>query len=292
MFIKDMYKKGKHVVSFEVFPPKKDDDIEKLYQTITELKSLNPDYVSITYGAGGSTRDKTVSIASHIKNELKLETMAHLTCVNSTKEDIHNILIQLKKNNIENILALRGDPPQGQTNFTKTIGGFEYASELVEFINSKKEWSVAVAGYPEGHIENRDLEKDIEYLKIKVDSGADFIITQLYFDNEDFYRFRDKAVEKGINIPIVPGIFPILNFKAIQRITSLCGAKIPADLFKNLEKVQDNQGEIENVGINHSIKQLGDLLDNEIPGVHFYSMNKSVEIKRIYDAVSSKIRRI
>ncbi len=292
MFIKDMYKKGKHVVSFEVFPPKKDDDVDKLYQTITELKSLNPDYVSITYGAGGSTRDKTVSIASHIKNTLKLETMAHLTCVNSTKEDIHNILIQLKKNNIENILALRGDPPQGQTNFTKTIGGFEYASELVEFINSKKEWSVAVAGYPEGHIENRDLGKDIEYLKIKVDSGADFIITQLYFDNEDFYRFRDKAVEKGINIPIVPGIFPILNFKAIQRITSLCGAKIPADLFKNLEKVQDNQEEIEKVGIDHSIKQLDNLLDNEIPGVHFYSMNKSVEIKRIYDAVSSKIRRI
>ncbi len=287
-----MYKKGKHVVSFEVFPPKKDDDVDKLYQTITELKSLNPDYVSITYGAGGSTRDKTVSIAAHIKNTLKLETMAHLTCVNSTKEDIHNILIQLKKNNIENILALRGDPPQGQTNFTKTIGGFEYASELVEFINSKKEWSVAVAGYPEGHIENRDLGKDIEYLKIKVDSGADFIITQLYFDNEDFYRFRDKAVEKGINIPIVPGIFPILNFKAIQRITSLCGAKIPADLFKNLEKVQDNQEEIEKVGIDHSIKQLDNLLDNEIPGVHFYSMNKSVEIKRIYDAVSSKIRRI
>jgi len=292
MLIKDMYKKGKHVVSFEIFPPKKDDDVEKLYQTVSELKSLNPDYVSVTYGAGGSTRDKTVTIASHLKNDLKIEVMAHLTCVNSTKEDIDQVLIELRKNNIENILALRGDPPQGQTNFTKTIGGFEYAYQLVDFIRTKENWCVAVAGYPEGHIENRDLAKDIEYLKMKINSGSHLIITQLYFDNYDFYKFRDLAIKSGINVPIVPGIFPILNFKAVQRITSLCGAKIPSNLGERLEKAQDIQSEVEKIGMDYAIKQIDDLLDNDIPGIHFYSMNKSDEIKMMYNAVSSKIKRI
>lgn len=291
MFIKDMYKSGMHVVSFEVFPPKKDDDIEKLYQTITELKCLKPDYVSVTYGAGGSTRDKTVNIASHIKNKLKIETMAHLTCVNSKKEDIENVLNELKSNNIENILALRGDPPQGQTNFTKTIGGFGYASELVNFINSKGKWSVSVAGYPEGHIESKSLESDIDYLKMKVDNGAGVVITQLFFDNEDFYKFRDITDKKRINVPIVPGVFPILNFNAIKRITSLCGSKIPPSLLNRLEKAQDNQSDIEKIGVEHAIKQAENLLDNDIPGIHFYSMNKSKETKEIYDAVASKIKR-
>ncbi|OHD05366.1 MAG: methylenetetrahydrofolate reductase [NAD(P)H] [Spirochaetes bacterium GWD1_27_9] len=292
MFIKNMFQKGKHVVSFEVFPPKKEDDVLKLYHTIEDLKSLNPDYVSVTYGAGGTTRDKSVDIASHIKNHINLEVVAHLTCVNNTKNDVINVLDQLKSHNIKNILALRGDPSQGQTNFTKTIGGFGYAYELVDFIKDKYDFSVAVAGYPEGHIETPDLDKDISYLKMKVEAGADVIITQLFFNNDDFYKFRDIAVKKGINIPIIPGIFPILNYKSVQRITSLCGAKIPSNLVSILEKNQDNIEEIEKIGIEYAIKQLDDLLNTDIEGVHFYSMNKSKEIKEIYNGVKNKIKRI
>lgn len=293
MVIKNMFQKGKTVISVEVFPPKRDDDIDKLYQTIEELKVINPDFVSVTYGAGGSTRDKTVDIASTIKNKIGIEVMAHLTCVNSTKDDIGSVIDQLKVNNIENILALRGDPPQGQTNFTKTIGGFGYANELVAYIKSRNEsWCIGVAGYPEGHIESPSLEEDIKNLKRKVDSGADFIVTQLYYDNKDFFRFLELTKKVGINIPIVPGIFPILNFNAIKKITSLCGAKVPKNLLDKLEKYQDNQEEIEKIGVEYSIKQVEELIENKIEGIHFYSMNKSKATITIYEAIKNKIKRI
>jgi methylenetetrahydrofolate reductase (NADPH) len=290
--IKDLFKSGKVVVSFEVFPPKRDDDISKLYKTIEELKVLKPDFVSVTYGAGGSTRDKSVEIASTIKNKMGIETMAHLTCVNSTVDDIARVLEDLKKNNIENILALRGDPPSGQDNFSKTIGGFGYAYELVEYIRKHNGWTIAAAGYPEGHIEIKDFDKNIEYLKMKTDKGVDFIVTQLFLENNDFYRFRDLSVKKGIKIPIVPGIFPILNFNAIQKITSLCGSKIPADIFDLLEKNKENPSEIEKIGIDHAKKQAMDLICNDIPGIHFYTMNKSSQIKEIYNSIKDNISRI
>ena len=293
MFIKDMFKKDKVVISIEVFPPKRDDDLDKLYQTINELNVIKPDFVSVTYGAGGSTRDKTVEIASKIKNEIGLEVMAHLTCVNSTKEEIGNIITQLRSKNIKNILALRGDPPQGQQNFTKTIGGFGYANELVAYIKSRnEEWSIGVAGYPEGHIEASSLEEDIKNLKRKVDSGADFIVSQLYYDNKDFFRFLELTQSAGINVPIIPGIFPILNFNAIKKITSLCGAKIPKPLLEKLEKYQDNQDEIEKIGIDYAIKQISELIENKVYGIHFYSMNKSKVTIMIYNAIKDKIKRI
>ena len=183
--IKSMFSEDKTVISIEVFPPKRDDDIGKLFTTIEDLKSIKPDFVSVTYGAGGTTRDKTVEIASKIKNQIGLETMAHLTCVNSTTDELVSVLSELEKNNIKNILALRGDPVQGQREFTKTEGGFDHACELVEFIKKKNNYSIGVAGYPEGHIETKNPDKEIEYLKMKVDNGADFIITQLFFNNDD-----------------------------------------------------------------------------------------------------------
>lgn len=291
MFIRDIFKEKKFVLSFEVFPPKKESDVENLYKTIVELKELTPDFVSVTYGAGGSTRDKTVEIASHIKNNIGIEAMAHLTCVNSTKEDIKNVLEQLQDQNIENILALRGDPPAGEENFTKTIGGFGYASELVDFIKNNGDWSIGVAGYPEGHIQTPNLTEDIKNLKKKIDNGGDFILTQLYFNNKDFLEFRDLAHKNGIKVPIIPGIFPILNYKAIKKISVLCGAKIPQDLLDKLDKNQENADAIENIGIEYAIKQSRELLNYDIPGIHFYTMNKSQQIKNIYNEIKNQIMR-
>ncbi len=292
MFIKNLFEKGKQVVSFEVFPPKRDDDLDKLYDTINELKSLNPDYVSVTYGAGGSNRGKAVEIVSTVKNKIGIEVMAHLTCVNSTVEDIKIVLDQLKNAKIKNILALRGDPPMGSVNFTKTIGGFGYASELVKYISDNGDWSIGVAGYPEGHIENRDLSRDVDFLKKKIDNGGDFIITQLFFDNADFYKFRDLCVKKGINVPIVPGIFPILNYKGIKKSTELSGAKFPAKLNEILEKNQDNPDEVEKIGVEYSSNQAIDLINNGVDGIHLYTMNKSRQIKSIYDNIKNVLKRI
>lgn len=281
MRIIDMLSKGEFSLSFEVFPPARDGKIEDIFPVVEELIKLDPHFISVTYGAGGSTRDKTVEIASKIKNDFKKEVLAHLTCVRSTKEDIKGILDDFKEKNIENILALRGDPPGDEKFFTKTEGGFGYANELVEFIKSNGDFSICVAGYPEGHTEAPDLATDIINLKKKVDAGADFIITQLFFDNEDFYRFRDNAVSAGISAPIIPGIFPVYSYKQIKKITSLCGARIPSQLHDKLLRVSEKNEEVEKYGIEHAIRQSEDLLKNDIPGLHFYNMNKSGHIMRI-----------
>jgi len=283
MYLRDIYNNNKIVKSFEVFPPKKEYDVTKLYETIKDLKPVNPDFVSVTYGAGGTTRDRTVEIASYIKNNLNIEVVAHFTCVNTSKEQIITVLDDLKEKNIKNILALRGDPPQDQSFYNESFNDFKYAYKLVEFIKKYNDWSIAVAGYPEGHQESKSLEDDINYLKLKVDSGADLIITQLFFDNNDFYRFRDLAVKKGINVPIVPGIFPILNYNAITKITSLCGAKIPFKLNEKLDANKDFKDEIEKIGIEYAVNQINDLLKNNLPGIHFYTMNKSLQIKEIFN---------
>ncbi|MBE9547483.1 MAG: methylenetetrahydrofolate reductase [NAD(P)H] [Proteobacteria bacterium] len=281
MKISDMLLKKKFVLSFEVFPPVKDGNIESLFSTIRELEELKPDFISVTYGAGGSTRDKSIEIASKVKNEFNKEVLAHLTCVQTTKDDILGILDEFKKKNIENILALRGDPPKGETEFVKTEGGFGYANELVEFIKSNDGFSIGVAGYPEGHIEAPSLEADLINLKRKVDAGADFIITQLFFNNGDFYRFRDSTIKTGIRVPIIPGIFPILNYKQVYRIASLCGAKIPSRLEQKIYKLKEKPDEIEKYGIEYATIQAEDLIKNDVDGLHIYSMNKSYPAKQI-----------
>ena len=231
MKIRDMLVENSFTLLFEVFPPKREGSIEELYGVIETLKEWNPSFISVTYGAGGSTRGKTVEIASTIKNELGAEALTHLTCVQSTRDDIAAILDELKERGIENILALRGDPPDGSERFVRTEGGFGHANELVEFVGSRGEFSIGVAGYPEGHIEAPNLEVDLINLKRKVDAGADFITTQLFFNNEDFYRFRDDALSLGIKIPIIPGIFPIFSYKQIEKMTSMCGARCPLDFM-------------------------------------------------------------
>ena len=281
MKISDMLLKKKFVLSFEVFPPVKDGNIESLFSTIRELEELKPDFISVTYGAGGSTRDKSIEIASKVKNEFNKEVLAHLTCVQTTKDDILGILDEFKKENIENILALRGDPPKGESEFIKTEGGFGYANELVEFVKSNDGFSIGVAGYPEGHIEAPSLEADLINLKRKVDAGADFIITQLFFNNEDFYRFRDKTIKIGISVPIIPGIFPILNYKQVYRITSLCGAKLPSKLEQRIYGLQEKPDEIEKYGIEYATIQAEDLIKNDADGLHIYSMNKSYPARQI-----------
>ena len=286
MKIKDMLLKKEFTLSFEVFPPVREGDIKSLFSTIRELEKLNPDFISVTYGAGGSTRDKSIEIASKVKNEFNREVLAHLTCVQTSKDDISKILDEFKKENMENILALRGDPPEGETNFTRTEGGFGYANELVEFIKATDNFSIGVAGYPEGHIEAPSFEVDLANLKRKVDAGADFIITQLFYNNEDFYRFRDRAIKTGIRVPIIPGIFPILNYKQIRKIASLCGAKIPSKLNQKIYRSKEKPEETEKHGIEYATIQIEDLIKNDVQGLHIYSMNKSHPAKQILAELS------
>lgn len=291
MKISSYLKKRIFSLSFEVFPPKREGNLEQLYETIEELKGLNPHFISVTYGAGGSTRDKTIEIAAHVNNSLKVTALAHLTCVNSTRDDISRILDALTRHGIENILALRGDPPQGEEKFKPLPGGFSYASDLVSFIADRTDFCIGVAGYPEKHLEAPDLETDLLNLKKKVDAGADFVITQLFFFNEDFYRFRDLAERRGIRAPIIPGIFPLIHYQQIARTISLCGAKIPSRLAEKLEKVKDKPEEAEKYGIEFAVEQTADLLENGVCGLHFYSMNKSGPVKKILRALDLPLPR-
>jgi methylenetetrahydrofolate reductase (NADPH) len=285
MKISTFFKRNIFSLSFEVFPPKREGNLEQLYETIEELKELHPHFISVTYGAGGSTRDKTIEIAGRVNNELKITALAHLTCVQATRDDIARTLDCLSERGIENILALRGDPPQGQEGFKAVVGGFSYASDLVTFINDHGDFCIGVAGYPEKHLEAPDLDTDLRHLKTKVEAGADFIITQLFFFNEDFYRFRDLAQKKGIRVPIIPGIFPLIHYQQIARTISLCGAKIPSKLAEKLERVKEKPKEGEKYGIEFAVKQTSDLLRNGIPGLHFYSMNKSGPVKKIIEEI-------
>ncbi|MBN2178074.1 MAG: methylenetetrahydrofolate reductase [NAD(P)H] [Deltaproteobacteria bacterium] len=286
MKIRELLKDDFPTLSFEFFPPKREGNIDSLYLAINELITLTPSFVSVTYGAGGTTRDKTVEIASKIKNDFGQEVLAHLTCVQSTQDDIAEILGDLKEHNIENILALRGDPPGDDKVFMKVEGGFGYANELVEFIRSHDQFSIGVAGYPEGHIEAPNLDTDIVNLKRKVNAGADFIITQICFENDSIYHFRDRARSLGIEAPIIAGIFPIFNFKQIQKMTTLCGATIPSNLERSLSRVSEKNEEIEKYGIEYAIRQSEDLLKNGISGLHFYSMNKSSHVIKIVEELS------
>jgi methylenetetrahydrofolate reductase (NADPH) len=281
MLIRDLFGQKKRTLSFEVFPPVREGNLESLFKTVAELKDLKPDFISVTYGAGGGTRDKTIEIASRVQNEFGSEALAHLTCVAATRDDIARIVEEMKKHNIENILALRGDPPKGEEKFVRPAGGFGFANELVSFIRELNGFCIGVAGYPEGHPEASSFDDDLKNLKKKVDAGADFIVTQLFFNNDDFYRFRDRALALKINVPIIPGIFPILNYKQVLRITELCGAKIPSALGEKLCWLKDKPEDVEKYGIEYAQKQARDLLHNEVRGLHICTMNQSRAARKI-----------
>jgi methylenetetrahydrofolate reductase (NADPH) len=265
----------KPAVSFEFFPPKTDAGFASLFATIDELKPLAPTYVSVTYGAGGSTREKTVDLVERIQNQLTIRAMAHLTCVGHTADEIGQILDDLWTCGIRNVLALRGDPPAGQNSFVATEGGFGYADQLVGYIKARQEFCIGVAGYPEGHPQCLNKTRDMEHLKRKVDSGGCFVITQLFFDNADFYRFRDDARAMGINVPIIAGIMPITNVGQIKRFVSMCGAKIPHRLLTKLESIETDPEAVYRTGIDYATMQCRDLLFNDVQGLHFYTLNKS-----------------
>jgi len=266
---------GKPVISFEFFPPKTEEgDRNLLERTIPALLQAKPDFCSVTYGAGGSTREKTLMIVDRIQRQHGLTAVAHLTCVCATREEIRNLLEQIRSLGVRNVLALRGDPPGGGE-FKATAGGFEYSNQLVEFIRQFDHFSIGVAGFPEGHIAcKQGKHVDWGYLKNKIDAGADYVLTQLFFDNADFYEFRDNLRRNGVKVPLVPGIVPILNGAQIKKFTALCGARIPASLAGKLDELGNDEAAVTQFGIDYATQQCADLLRNGAPGIHFYTLNK------------------
>jgi methylenetetrahydrofolate reductase (NADPH) len=285
MRIVDKLVAGAPAFSFEFFPPKDEAGQEQLYRTIAALRGYEPAYVSVTYGAGGSTRRLTVDLVRRIKAEAGLETMAHLTCVGSTAEDVAQVLDQIRDAKVENVLALRGDPPKGEACFVKTDGGFEYASELIEFIKARYSFCLAAACYPEKHVEAADPDTDLANLKRKVDAGVELLVTQLFFRPEDYFVFVDKARSVGITVPIIPGIMPITNLSQIKRFTSMCGARIPEQLLARLEATAGDAEAVRRIGVEHAIRQCPALLDGGAPGVHFYTLNRSRATVEILEAL-------
>src|SRR3954463_14154175 len=273
------------VFSFEFFPPKTPEGEENLYRALGELRELEPAFVSVTYGAGGSTRDKTIEIVRRIKEEHGLEAMAHFTCVGAPTEDLRETLDQMVAVGIDNVLALRGDPPAGQEEWTKTEGGLEYSRELVELIRGDYPFAVGAACFPETHIHATSAEDDLYYLKEKVDAGAQFLITQLFFDNALYFDFVRRARDIGIDTPIVPGIMPITNVKQLERMTSLCGATIPSRLRRELVSRADQPDAVGDFGVAYATMQCAELLRGGAPGIHFYTLNRSPATRAILSAL-------
>jgi methylenetetrahydrofolate reductase (NADPH) len=279
--IADLYAQPGLTLSVEFFPPKTDKGVEALFSEIEIIKTLRPAFCSVTYGAGGSTRDKTVDLVTRIHRDCHLEVMCHLTVVGQSKDEARAVLMKLKQNGIENIIALGGDPPQGVDEWKPHPDGFHYAVELVREATAIGGFSIAVAGFPEVHPRAASRAADLYYLKEKVDAGAVAVITQLFFDNEDYYRFVEDAQKLGIKVPIVPGVLPILSAPQVRRFTALCCAKIPPRLGKKLAEVENDDGAAVEVGIDHATRQCEGLIKFGAPGLHFYSLNKSHSLQAI-----------
>ncbi len=270
-------------VSFEFFPPRSADGIAAVLETLDELKSYCPDFISVTYGAGGSTRSFTEEITIQAKRLAGVEVMAHLTCVGQTVEEIDSDLERLESEAVENVIALRGDPPRGETAFVPVEGGFQHATDLLKHVTSNYKFGLAAACYPEGHTESVDLDSDLDYVKMKVDNGADFLVTQLFYDNRHYFDFVDRAKSVGISVPIVPGVLPVLNSAQVRRFTSLSGSEIPQDLDKLLDKYADSDNSARDMGVEYATAQVRELWDSGVPGVHFYVLNRSYSVSRILD---------
>ena len=278
---------GVHI-SFEVFPPKTDAGFESVLKATDGIAELTPSFISVTYGAGGGTSKNTVKIASHIKNDLKIPALAHLTCVSSTKEEVHKVIGQLQKEGIENILALRGDIPQdGQFPLP---GQYSHACELIEDIKKMGDFCIGAACYPEGHMETDNLVTDVLNLKKKIEAGAEHLISQLFFDNSYFYSFLERTQIAGIDVPIEAGIMPVTNKGQIERMVSMCGASLPSKFAKMIQKYEHSPEALRDAGIAYAIDQIVDLVSNGVDGIHLYTMNNPYVAKRISEAVESIIR--
>lgn len=281
MKIGQILKDGKQTFSFEFFPPKTDEGEVKLFETIENLRELGPSFVSVTYGAGGSTRDKTVDWVIRIKKDLGIETMAHLTCYGTSTHNLEHILDKLQDNGIENILALRGDIPKPDSSGDTFPMSFNHANELVQFIKENYEFSIGAAAFPEGHLESLSLESDTKYLKLKDSSGADFFVTQLFFNNSYYFDLLSRAAKAGIYKPIIPGIMPITSADQIERFTSLCGTIIPEDLKNKIYRIKDDSKAVMQLGIDYATEQCRELLSKGVQGIHFYTLNRSSATRTI-----------
>jgi methylenetetrahydrofolate reductase (NADPH) len=285
MRISDILSTGRPAFSFEFFPPKTEEGVKKLFDTMCLLSELDPSFVSITYGAGGTTRRLTVDLAYRIKRDLGLEVMAHLTCVNQTREEIRGIVQQLVDHGIENILALRGDPPKETGEFVPVEGGFSYANELIEFLSENFDVCLGAACYPEGHSENPSREDDLLRAKAKVDAGAEFLISQLFFDPAIFGRYRAAAEAIGITVPIMPGIMPVTNLHQLERFTTTIGASIPQPLYERLQRYHEDDQAVTAIGIEWALEQGRLLLESGAAGAHFYTLNKSLSTRIVCRAL-------
>lgn len=280
-----LFSTGKFCLSFEVFPPKTVTGEQTLVSHVEKLVKWQPAYLTCTYGAGGSTRDKTLQLTAQLRRDFGLPVASHLTCVGSSRAELRSYLAAAAAAGIDNIVALRGDPPHGETVFRTAQDGLSYANELVELIREEfPQFGVAVGGYPETHQEAESPQADLANLKRKVDAGADVVITQLFYDNADFFQFRERCELAGIRVPIVPGILPVTNLSQIQRITQLCGAKLPHHFVQRLSEKDDEAWQYQ-VGVEHAVKQVQELLAGAVPGVHFYVLNKSAAANDILQAL-------
>ncbi len=272
-------------LSFELFPPKTESGDRALFQHVEQLTQFRPSYITCTYGAGGSTRDKTLDVVDRVKQQFQVPVASHLTCVGATREDLRGYLIEAQRRGVDAIVALRGDPPEGQDHFEPIPGGLRYANELVELIQGEfPQFSIAVAGYPETHQEAISPEADLDNLKRKVEAGADVVITQLFYQQDAFFRFRDRYHQAGIEVPLVPGILPVTNLAQIKRITALCGARLPASFVQRLSEQEDPEWQFQ-VGVDFATEQVQALLEGEVPGVHFYVLNKSQATSQVLQRV-------
>lgn len=278
---------GTPVFSFEFFPPKTDEGTAALFETVSSLRELEPGFVSVTYGAGGSTRERTIAVVGRIKNELGVEAMAHFTCVGATVEELREVLGEIRAAGVENVIALRGDPPAGEQEFVQTEGGLGHADELVTLIDSEFDFCIAGACYPETHPEAESADADLAHAAAKVKNGAAFLVTQLFFDNEVYFDFVDRARAAGIDVPIIPGIMPIGGYEQIKRFTSLCGATIPSQLIDELEARKDDPTAIADIGVAYATLQCSELLARGAPGIHFYTLNKSPATSAILGALKA-----
>lgn len=287
MKIKDMFEQKKTVISLEIFPPKLDSPVETVFDTLDALSGLKPDFISVTYGAGGKAKDRTVEIASRIKKEYGIESLAHLTCISATKDVIKKGFKEMKSNNIENVLAMRGDIPEDPDFDFPDPLHYQYAKDLIKEAKEEGGFSIGAACYPEGHIECKSKVQDIKFLKEKVDCGVDFLITQLFFDNEIFYRFMEEIDIAGIDVPVSAGIMPVLNKNQIIRMTQLSGCSIPPKFRRILDRYEDNPAALKEAGEAYAIEQIIDLMAWGVRGIHLYTMNKADTARRIFNNIEN-----
>ncbi len=280
MKVAELYRQKSFVFSIEIYPPKTQESLERLKVKLKEFRSYHPDFISVTYGAGGSTRENTHELASYIQNDLGIEAMAHLTCVSHTRLEIETLLEQFHQSGIENLMALRGDPPSGKNHFQRPSRGFAYAVELIESIRALNGFCIGAAGYPEGHVENPDREADLRHQKAKVDAGAELLVSQFFLVNEFFLKWRDRLHRGGVRVPIIPGLLLPSSAEALFRMSKLCGVSIPGSLRAKLERFADDPGALKEIGWNHLEAQTESLLREGIEGVHLYALNRLETVRR------------